>query len=383
MSQTTATIRMYRLKELGDCFLVAFKAGDAESRMLIDCGSFRNGSDSVKRLTQITQHIHDDLEPHTDGERAGVRLDVVVGTHQHNDHLSGYYHCKQAFDAMGVGQVWMSWLDDPLDPIANQIGNDHDKLRTSLSDVHAKLTNARGPVARQPLEALTDILGAYGARGKKSPPVLPAEAVERLKGLKAKKAPRYLGPGATVDMPGLPKDTVRVHVLGPPRKHELLYRANPRAGESYDHALTARLTSASRFLKAVDNLHGGRSADRRAEHDYPFTHSYKTTKGSKALTAMRNRYSGRESWRRIYYDWLNQAETLALFLDTYTNNSSLAFAIELVDSGRVLLFAADAQIGNWESWSEVTWERTGVTTTTCWRARSSTKSGTTRATTRR
>jgi hypothetical protein len=31
-------------------------------------------------------------------------------------------------------------------------------------------------------------------------------------------------------------------------------------------------------------------------------------------------------------------------------------AVELVESGQVLLFAADAQVGNWESWPEVAWK---------------------------
>ena len=33
-------VRMYRLNELGDCFLVSCKDGDKTSSMLVDCGSF-------------------------------------------------------------------------------------------------------------------------------------------------------------------------------------------------------------------------------------------------------------------------------------------------------------------------------------------------------
>jgi len=81
------------------------------------------------------------------------------------------------------------------------------------------------------------------------------------------------------------------------------------------------------------------------------------------LGAARRRYRGRrESWRTIDDAWMEQAETLALYLDEFTNNSSLALAIELVDSRKVLLFAADAQIGNWVSWNEIVWEQQGVTT---------------------
>jgi hypothetical protein len=45
---------------------------------------------------------------------------------------------------------------------------------------------------------------------------------------------------------------------------------------------------------------------------------------------------------------------LALQLDNATNNTSLVLAIELED-GDVILLAADAQVGNWESWQDLHW----------------------------
>ena len=57
-------------------------------------------------------------------------------------------------------------------------------------------------------------------------------------------------------------------------------------------------------------------------------------------------------WRRIDSEWLGSATELALALQSYTNNTSLVLALELGEPGKgdVLLFAADAQVGNWESW---------------------------------
>ena len=49
-------------------------------------------------------------------------------------------------------------------------------------------------------------------------------------------------------------------------------------------------------------------------------------------------------------DWLGSADNLALQLDSDTNNTSLALAIELSPGGKVLLFPGDAQVGNWLSW---------------------------------
>jgi hypothetical protein len=62
-----------------------------------------------------------------------------------------------------------------------------------------------------------------------------------------------------------------------------------------------------------------------------------------------------QEWRRIDEEWLLPAGGLAIDLAGYTNNTSLALAIELVESGKVLLFPGDAQIGNWQSWQAITW----------------------------
>src|SRR5688572_14199280 len=105
-TKASAKIRMFRLHELGDCFLVTFSAGAHQSNLLIDCGSFRNDVKAKDRLEEIVEGIKDTL--------GGKPLDVVVGTHQHNDHVSGFYHFGDEFrDNIGVNQVWLSWLDDP------------------------------------------------------------------------------------------------------------------------------------------------------------------------------------------------------------------------------------------------------------------------------
>ncbi len=57
-------------------------------------------------------------------------------------------------------------------------------------------------------------------------------------------------------------------------------------------------------------------------------------------------------WRRIDSDWLHSASLLALKMSTYINNTSLVLAFELGVGGKVLLFAADAQRGNWISWTD-------------------------------
>jgi glyoxylase-like metal-dependent hydrolase (beta-lactamase superfamily II) len=359
-AKVSAKIRMFRLDELGDCFLVTFTSGASVSHLLVDCGSFRNGSPSIKRLQRVTAAIGAALD--------GQPIDVVVGTHQHNDHVSGFVHCESAFKAIGVRQVWLSWLDDPLDPQATTIGADHHNLRLTLAAARDELKAivGRRPVARpeaaRSLDVVDGMLGFLGLGAAGGPPDVPVRGIKILKEISGKN-PDYLTPGRTLDLPGLPPGSVRVHVLGPPRKDSLRYRANPKKGESYDLALATHRLQATKFLDALKNRKSRESSE---ESDYPFNQPYKvpgSSRGSRTLDAARRRYrQRRESWRTIDDAWMEQAATLALYLDEFTNNSSLALAIELVDSQKVLLFAADAQIGNWVSWNEVVWEQEGVTT---------------------
>lgn len=66
-----------------------------------------------------------------------------------------------------------------------------------------------------------------------------------------------------------------------------------------------------------------------------------------------------DDWRRIDDDWLGASAEIALQLDSYTNNTSLVMAIELIETGKVLLFVADAQVGNWLSWNALSWKAEG------------------------
>ena len=59
-----------------------------------------------------------------------------------------------------------------------------------------------------------------------------------------------------------------------------------------------------------------------------------------------------QCWRSISTDWLAASSTMALQLDSATNNTSLVLAIELGNQD-VLLFVADAQVGNWLSWQDL------------------------------
>jgi hypothetical protein len=184
--------------------------------------------------------------------------------------------------------------------------------------------------------------------------------------------PRYLKPKSPpLSLPGV--DGVRIFVLGPPENETWLMQARPSSqpGEVYqedtaapfqldaDESLaSALMASSERPLDALEY--------RRSEFYQPFTGNHRVSAEIvKARTDVysffHDHYGFREDadgrWRRIDLDWMGAAESLALKLDSATNNTSLVLAIELQASQRILLFPADAQVGNWKSWHEGGWSQ--------------------------
>jgi beta-lactamase superfamily II metal-dependent hydrolase len=56
---------------------------------------------------------------------------VVVATHRHEDHVSGFR--APAWDDVWVGEVWMPWTEDPKNEEAAEIAIDRTRLALRLS----------------------------------------------------------------------------------------------------------------------------------------------------------------------------------------------------------------------------------------------------------
>lgn len=347
MSKTQASITMYPVGELGDCFLLRFSTGDKESNVLIDSGSFRNSGDSVVRMRAIANDIKGMLT--VDGKTKS--LDLIIGTHQHNDHLSNFVHSEDIFKEIGADQVWLSWLDDPEDEQAIQIANGERKLTKKLQLIDEKISSSLF-MKETTAEHIKDILGFYGLANEivGAAPVTPQLGLDNMR--KLGKEVRYLEPGESHELPGVPEGKVKVHVLGPPRDNNLLFSNHPKKGESYDFRLMNALHEADGFISALDT-----HSSANIEEDDIFPFSKGDGKKLEKVSFLKESYYNRsERWREIDDDWLDQVERLALYLDAYTNNSSLVLAFELVESKKVLLFVGDAQTGNWLSWKNVVWK---------------------------
>src|SRR4051794_13614485 len=98
----TATVRMYNQLNLGDCFLLKFSAEGTDAFLLIDFGSYEQTDGERER------EIAADIK-----ETIGDKPLIILLTHQHQDHLSGFISAKEILNGLKVGECWLSFLDDP------------------------------------------------------------------------------------------------------------------------------------------------------------------------------------------------------------------------------------------------------------------------------
>jgi hypothetical protein len=329
---------MYR-QGLGDCFLVTFDLGGNEFHMLIDCGSLGATTTGVT-LDKVVANIRQVTKDH---------LHLLVATHEHQDHVCGFRNCKSDFQKIKVDRIWMAWTENPQDEIARQIVKYKDDLGTAVASAANALTLAEDVDGQSKLlgEAIKSILGFAGdpnALGAGGLAKTIDEAMQFVRTGFGKEA-RYLKPGgAAIEEDWLPG--FRFYVLGPPRSLAALRNLGDHDSDELYH-ITAGL-SIGAFRASDPELDPA-----TCENEMPFDIRFRR-KADDPLIKQRltNYFDGAQGWRRVDNDWLHAAADLALQLDSMTNNTSLALAIERVSDGRVLLFPADAQQGNWLSWHD-------------------------------
>ena len=317
-----AKVRMYR-QGLGDCFLVTLNAQPKPYRILIDCGVILGTPTPADILGKVAADI-----------QSGGEIDLLVATHEHWDHLSGFIQAQSIFDQIKVKAVWMGWTENPDDPVAKSLVATRQTAVAALALGEAHLRLAGTDNALAAADETRSMLDFFGASAGST-----AAALDyvRQKGT----PPVYRKPG---DLPVQPVEGVRIFTLGPPTDLALLKKSMPSKGQSYGVDTVDRFVDA--FGPTLNDEDGSPFDPNRvipmavARHQPFFREHYFDTADGR---------------RRIDEAWLEPVSDLALKLDSDTNNTSLVLAIELEPGGDVLLFAGDAQIGNWESWAKLEW----------------------------
>lgn len=350
-------VRLYN-PGFGDCLLLAFRGVDGLGRyMLIDCGVHHEWpsreQDEVRKARM--KAIAGDI-----AEATGNHLHVVVATHQHTDHLSGFAHATEVFDAITMDEVWLAWTEDPEDEDALHLWETYGQQLAGLDAAVRRLDKVRPSLAGAIRGVMEFEFSAVAdpwnnpqlkyLRGKSGKPLTTSQD--------------YRHPDdPPLTVPGVPD--AKVYVLGPPKEKE---RIRQLEGSSELYPKFAAMGESTAF--AVVSLAAGAPLPPPEEQpealraSLPFEWSQMIAKQqaeNHELGGFFRTYYGfsdaeghGSEWRRIDTDWLAAGGQLALNLNKKTNNTSLVLAIELTGrpSRPVLLFAADAQVGSWLSWCD-------------------------------
>jgi hypothetical protein len=377
-SQPDVTVRMF-CQGLGDCFLITIPQNGARPySILIDFGVALGtpSADVIMRqaaakIAQLTQGV----------------IDLVVLTHEHWDHVSGFVLAAKELKAqLKFKHLWVAWTEKHGDPLADALRKEFAKAKLALARAFQAATTLRGvdETNVRRLEALEGVLafGGPAAAKKKTAnnaqgggTVSDAMALphELVKEKTTPSAVDYLRPGTCLALPGATghAGAVTAFVLGPPYDRTKLAQMNP--SEKKDEAYEKKkgdapgiginwtwMASAMSDTVAPATFAGDRAEAANLERSLPFDRSLRMSLAAADRNASFASYFSRAAdhrWRRIDGDWLvSGAQRLSLKMDNYTNNTCLALALELPASKQVLLFPADAQAGNWRSWHDQQYE---------------------------
>lgn len=312
LNDKTIRIRMYRIG-FGDCFLVSLPVakgspdGATHRHILVDCGVHGKGDiqtmkDAIDNIAAVTNR----------------KLSVVIATHAHQDHISGFGRFDDEFSSFEIDEVWLPWSENTEDRQAKKLLRKHAALAEQLESHFASERSLAGRTSKARLAAIEAVANLVGNK----------KAMQLLRsGFGVGAQVRYLEAGKTLKNPA-EITGLTVQVLGPPRDEKFLAKMDPPAGQRY-----LRLD--------------GRSAE--AENALlPFAPKWEINPSARELAHLRLSDKDIEAFNDDLFS--DSLDGLAFALDKAKNNTSLVTLF--IFRGQYLLFPGDAQYGNWKFWLE-------------------------------
>ena len=302
LDSNTIRIRMYRVG-FGDCFLVSLPLTGAAGfrHILVDCGV--HGKGNIGTMDEVVDNI---------GTVTDKKLAVVIATHAHQDHISGFD--PEKFGKFEVGEVWMPWTEDPTDAKAAKLKQKHVALAAQLNDHFAAQAFSGARISKSRTAAAAAVANLVANKTS-------LQALHSGFGVNARVTFLKAGDSLqSVDVPGL-----SVKVLGPPTDEKFLAKMDPPAGHSYLRLDGNRVESANQL--------------------HPFPAKWESKASDPQIQNLRLSES---ETKRIKDEVASDSlDGLAFALDKAINNTSVVtlFAFR----GQILLFPGDAQYGNWEA----------------------------------
>jgi hypothetical protein len=315
-------IRSYNVG-FGDCFLMSFTYPGGEAKhILIDFGSTKLPRRGPKGLGQVAEKIRAD---------SGGKLTMVVATHRHSDHISGFAGESGAIiAALEPDLVVQPWTEDPdLAPDADApvaVGSGNRKgaraLVARLSDMHllAAAIVRQAPAlaaAKRIPKTVGEQLSFLGETNLKN-----EDAVVNLMRMGAKRCYASFGtklPTARL-LPG-----VRIDVIGPPTLRQSAAIA------------TQKQVDPDEFWHIIARRAQAQARGRAGSGERPIF--------PRGPLAQRRPQEAR--WLIPQIDRMHADELLAIVrsLDDTLNNTSLILLFQVGEA--LLVFPGDAQLENW------------------------------------
>ncbi|MGZ8843942.1 MAG: MBL fold metallo-hydrolase [Pyrinomonadaceae bacterium] len=303
-NSSSIRIRMYRVG-FGDCFLVSLPVSGGSRHILVDCGV--HGKGNIGTMDEVI----DNIAAVTDN-----KLAIVIATHAHQDHISGFDGEK--FGKFEIGEVWMPWTENPKDALAVKLRKKHAALAAQLDSHFAAQAFASGQETKSRVAAAAAVANLVANKS----------ALQSLHtGFGVNASVRFFTAGDSLaSIAGIPG--LSVSVLSPPRDEKFLSKMDPPAGQSYLRLDGRRVESANQLR--------------------PLSSKWEVKQNARALKHLRLSDVDKKSLQDDLSG--DAADGLAFTLDKAVNNTSLVLLFTF--RGQSLLFPGDAQYGNWQSWLE-------------------------------
>lgn len=324
-------IRMYRVG-FGDFFLVTVPSEAGPQSMLIDCGvtAGKTGKGDIASLKTAVRHM---------ATETGGKLALLIMTHRHADHIIGFSRCPEEFARFkgNVQAIWMpAWEQEYGSEKAAKVHKLQDDLQDLALGLGLTFAGAKDEIGQEILGIARNATGEGPGGGTNK------ASLELLKtGLGV--TPQYYAKGDTAQLPKSLVDAgLSAVILGPPPISEVDF--------------VSMMDIKRNTWQYLDRAAGGEGG-----RIMPFASQFVVGPNAYPVSAFdewapRNPGAARDDSRR-YPEALQEAVRAstpaamlmaARKLDDMLNNQSLV--VLFTWNGKRLLFAGDAQAGNWMYW---------------------------------
>lgn len=328
---SSITVRMYNVG-FGDCFLLTFHSTDKDRNVLIDYGSTAAPRSSGQ--ADYMSAIAKDIAKVCEGS-----LDVLVATHRHRDHISGFSTATpktgNVIAKLNPAHVIQPWTEDPntaidartasMPPANVSKANKVAHFVASLSDMHNVASTVLDRIADRSLVAGSETARRLSFIGENNLPNL--SAVTNLISMGKKTKAHFVNAGMTFNdlIPG-----VKITVLGPPTLDQ---SEAIRKERSHDPTEFWQFRS----FWASQRMASGSMANVKRGSKWFIQHK----------TLPKKSRSPNMRWFIARSQRIQAGQMLEIVrdLDGVMNNTSVILLFET--GNQKLLFPGDAQIENW------------------------------------